>query len=69
MDLVSKLHPNDFSWKSLLALPVNLVSFCLVLTFDILPSPRNIVISGDGKSQLMLHVHFVEMMFALLLVF
>ena len=33
---------NDFSWKSLLALPVNLVSFCLASTFDILPSPSNI---------------------------
>ena len=33
---------NDFSWKSLLALPLNLVSFCLASTFDILPSPSNI---------------------------
>ena len=33
---------NDFSWKSLLALPVNLVSFCLASTFDVLPSPSNI---------------------------
>ena len=33
---------NDFSWKTLLALPVNLVSFCLASTFDLLPSPSNI---------------------------
>ena len=33
---------NDFSWKSLLALPVNLLPFCLVSTFDVLPSPSNI---------------------------
>ena len=33
---------NNFSWKSLLALPVNLVSFCLASTFDVLPSPSNI---------------------------
>ena len=33
---------NYFSWKSLLALPVNLVSFCLASTFDILPTLSNI---------------------------
>ena len=33
---------NDFLLKSLLALPVNLVSFCLASTFDVLPSPSNI---------------------------
>ena len=33
---------NDFSWKSLLALPVNLVSCCLASTFDILPTLTNI---------------------------
>ena len=33
---------NNFLWKSLLALPVNLVSFCLGSGFDVLPSPSNI---------------------------
>ena len=33
---------NDLSWKSLLTVPVNLVSFCLASTFDNLPSPSNI---------------------------
>ena len=33
---------NHFSWKSLLAFPVNLVAFCLASTFDILLSSNNI---------------------------
>ena len=33
---------NGISWESLLELPVNQVSFCLVSTFDVLPSPSNI---------------------------
>ena len=33
---------NDLSWKYLLALPVNLVSFFVASTFDVLPSPSNI---------------------------
>ena len=33
---------NDFSWKSLLATPPNLLSFCLSATYDVLPSPRNL---------------------------
>ena len=32
----------DFSWKSLLASPISLMSFCLSSTFDTLPSPRNL---------------------------
>ena len=33
---------NGISWKTLLELSLNLVSFCLVSTFDVLPSPSNI---------------------------
>ena len=46
---------NGFSWESLLALPDNLVSFCLASTFDILPSPSNIrrwKISADATCTL-----------------
>ena len=32
----------NFSWKSLLALPVNLSSFCISSTYDTLPSPSNL---------------------------
>ena len=32
----------DFSWKSLLAMPVNLTSFCISSTYDTLPSPSNL---------------------------
>ena len=32
----------NFSWKSLLAMPVNLSSFCLSSTYDTLPSPSNL---------------------------
>ena len=31
----------NFSWKSLLAMPVNLSSFCISSTYDTLPSPNN----------------------------
>ena len=46
---------NDLSWKSLLTVPVNLVSFCLASTFDNLPSPSNIqrwTISTDAACTL-----------------
>ena len=33
---------NDLSWKTLLAMPSSLISFCLGATFDILPSPSNL---------------------------
>ncbi|XP_057305436.1 uncharacterized protein LOC130642368 [Hydractinia symbiolongicarpus] len=33
---------NDLSWKSLLAMPPNLLSFCLSSTYDVLPSPSNL---------------------------
>ena len=32
----------NFSWKSLLAMPVNLSSFCMSSTYDTLPSPSNL---------------------------
>ena len=32
----------NFSWKSLLAMPVNLSSFCVSSTYDTLPSPSNL---------------------------
>ena len=32
----------NFSWKSLLAMPVNLTSFCISPTYDTLPSPSNL---------------------------
>ena len=32
----------NFSWKSLLAMPVNLTSFCISSTYDTLPSPSNL---------------------------
>ena len=35
------IQPN-FSWKSLLAMPVNLTSFCVSSTYDNLPSPSNL---------------------------
>ena len=33
---------NDLSWKTLLAIPSSLISFCLGATFDTLPSPSNL---------------------------
>ncbi|XP_057310634.1 uncharacterized protein LOC130648598 [Hydractinia symbiolongicarpus] len=33
---------NDLSWKSLLAMPPNLLSFCLSSTYDVLPFPSNL---------------------------
>ena len=33
---------NDFTWKTLLATPPNLLSFCIQSTFDTLPSPSNL---------------------------
>ena len=33
---------NDLSWKTLLAMPSSLISFCLGATFDTLPSPSNL---------------------------
>ena len=33
---------NDLSWNSLLAMPANLLSFCLASTYDVLPSPSNL---------------------------
>ena len=33
---------NDCSWKTLLAMPSSLISFCLGATFDTLPSPSNL---------------------------
>ena len=33
---------NDLSWKTLLAMPSSLISFCLGATFDPLPSPSNL---------------------------
>ena len=33
---------NDLSWKTLLAMPSFLISFCLGSTFDTLPSPSNL---------------------------
>ena len=32
----------NFSWKSLLAMPVSLTSFCISSTYDTLPSPSNV---------------------------
>ena len=32
----------NFSWKSLLAMPVNLTSFCISSPYDTLPSPSNL---------------------------
>ena len=32
----------NFSWKSLLAMPVNCTSFCISSTYDTLPSPSNL---------------------------
>ena len=33
---------NDLSWKSILALPPNLLAFCISSTYDVLPSPSNL---------------------------
>ena len=33
---------NDLSWKTLLAMPSSLITFCLGATFDTLPSPSNL---------------------------
>ena len=33
---------NDLSWKTLLAMPSSLISFCLGATFDTLPCPSNL---------------------------
>ena len=33
---------NDLSWKTLLAMPSSLISFCLSATFETLPSPSNL---------------------------
>ena len=33
---------NDLSWSSILAMPPNLLSFCLSSTYDVLPSPSNL---------------------------
>ena len=33
---------NDLSWSSILAMPPNLLSFCLASTYDVLPSPSNL---------------------------
>ena len=33
---------NDLSWNSLLRTPINLLSFCISLTYDTLPSPSNL---------------------------
>ena len=33
---------NDLSWKTILAMPQSLLSFCLGATFDTLPSPSNL---------------------------
>ena len=33
---------NDLSWNSILAMPPNLLSFCLSSTYDVLPSPSNL---------------------------
>ena len=33
---------NGLSWKTLLAMPSSLISFCLGATFDTLPSPSNL---------------------------
>ena len=32
----------NFSWKSLFVMPVNLISFCISSTYDTLPSPSNL---------------------------
>ena len=32
----------NFSWKSLLAMPVNLTSFCILPIYDTLPTPSNL---------------------------
>ena len=33
---------NHFSWKTILAMPPNLLSFCLGATYNVLPSPKNL---------------------------
>ena len=33
---------NDLSWRSILAMPPNLLHFCLSSTYDVLPSPSNL---------------------------
>ena len=33
---------NDFSWKTILAMPPNLISFCINSTYNTLPSPSNL---------------------------
>ncbi len=33
---------NDLSWKNLLAMPPNLISFCISSTYNMLPSPSNL---------------------------
>ena len=33
---------NNFSWKNVLAMPRNLLSFCLGATYNVLPSPKNL---------------------------
>ena len=33
---------NNFSWKTVLAMPPNLLSLCLGATYNILPSPKNL---------------------------
>ena len=33
---------NDLSWKSVLAMPPNLLSFCLASTYNVLPTPSNL---------------------------
>ena len=33
---------NNFTWKTILAMPPNLLSFCLGATYSVLPSPSNL---------------------------
>ena len=36
------LCQNNFTWKTILAMPPNLLSFCLGATYNVLPSPKNL---------------------------
>ena len=35
-------NQNNFTWKTILVMPPNLLSFCLGATYDVLPSPSNL---------------------------
>ena len=39
---IRRLHPKHLTWKTILAMPPNLLSLCLGATYNDLPSPSNL---------------------------